>query len=98
MAIVQWNIRGYRGNYHELRTLIADTNPHCVCLQETKLNVNDIYSPRGYDILNVNRVDGEPHGGVAILVRSELPYTKLNLTTDIQAVAVRVQLDRLYTE
>ena len=97
MALVQWNIRGYRANYHSLRTLIYDANPYCLCLQEVKLSDDNIYSPRNFTAHLKRRQDGAPHGGVAILVRKELPSTNLHLNTNLQAVAIRLQLDKLYT-
>lgn len=96
MAIVQWNIRGYRGNYHYLRKLLEDTNPVCVCLQETKINNVNVNCPNGMKLYqSVN--DGNAHGGACVLIRSEIPHTLLDLQTNLQAVAVRLFIDKLYT-
>ena len=97
MTLVQWNIRGYRSNYYELRNLISDSNASCICLQETKIGNSIPFCPRGFDIFTSNRVDGEPHGGVAILVRRELPHIEIDITTPLQATAIQVQLNKFYT-
>ena len=94
---MQWNIRGYRANYYNLRTLIHNTNPYCICLQEVKLSEDSTYCPRNFTIHVKRRQDDQPHGGVAILVRKELPSTVLHLNTNLQAVAIRLQIDKLYT-
>lgn len=97
ITILQWNIRGFRSNYHHLRSLIEDTNPACICLQETCLETDPPYVPRGFSMYNINRINSGPHGGSAILVRDEIPHIKLNLVTTLQAVAIKIQLDQLYT-
>jgi ribonuclease HI len=41
--------------------------------------------------------DGRFHGGVATMVKNSTPHSRIDLQTDLQAVAVRVQLERTYT-
>ena len=47
-SLLQWNNRGQRTNYHHLRLLTADANPICICLQETNLEGDAPYVPRGF--------------------------------------------------
>ncbi|KAK3878738.1 hypothetical protein Pcinc_016648 [Petrolisthes cinctipes] len=52
-------------------------------------------SPPAYSVFYSNSFEGQGHhGGSAILVCREIPYTSLELDTPLQAVAVKVFLDR----
>ena len=58
---------------------------------------NPLWQPTGYRLLH-QRGPGAGHaGGVAMLIRNNIPYTVLTVQTDLQVIAVRLQLDRLYT-
>ena len=39
--IIQWNCRGLKANYEEIKSLLCDNIPLIVSLQETLLNDND---------------------------------------------------------
>ena len=56
-SLLPWNIRGYRTNYHHLRLLIPDANPACICLQETNLEGEAPYVPRGFKMYTKNTLD-----------------------------------------
>ena len=50
-SIIQWNCRGLRHNYNELKLLISSHNPIAVCLQETYLkNTDNIIVQKLYPI------------------------------------------------
>lgn len=89
--LIQWNCNGCVHHYCELKTILSELSPFCVCLQETHFLPNQPYSLRGY---RVSRKDDEPNirarGGVAVLVRQDVHYTNIDLNTNLQAVAVRV--------
>ena len=70
MSILQWNIRGYSGNLPDLKLLISDYNPVCVCLQETKLKYQSGKVLRGYSFVeSPNKYNGLP---ISIM---EIPVT-----------------------
>lgn len=99
--ICHWNIRGFRSNYHHLKTLLVDTQAVVMCLQETKLPQNHrLDYPRGFTMFSKsgphadNTVD---HGGVCTLVKNNVAHHPIQLQTELQAVAVRCHLDQLYT-
>ena len=96
-SILQWNIRGYRANYNHLRSLIEEKNPACICLQETCLEEDPPYVPRSFTMYVKNRVNGGPHGGAGILVRDEFLHSRVHIASNLEAIAVRIQLDKLYT-
>ncbi|KAK3887520.1 hypothetical protein Pcinc_008375 [Petrolisthes cinctipes] len=55
-------------------------------------------SPPAYSAFYSNSFEGQGHhGGSAILVRRDIPCTGLELDTPLQAVAVKVFMDRPYT-
>ena len=98
--IVHWNIRGYRTNYQHLRLLLAHSNAVVMCLQETRMPFPLPSPPRGFQMYHKSgppAADGLDHGGVCILVRDNIGHMMLPLITDLQAVAIRCQLDQLYT-
>ena len=88
--LMQWNIRGLRANYASgLQPLIHTHNPQIICLQETKLsNTYDINKYKSYHHINNNNLIAA--GGSSIFVRSNLLQRHIPLTTDLQAVAVRI--------
>lgn len=99
-SICQWNIRGYRANYHYLRTLISDSQAVILCLQETMMPMPIPNPPRGFAMYNKRgpQDDGPVnHGGVCTLVKHTIGHTNLDINTDLQAVAIRCQLDKYYT-
>ena len=102
-SICHWNIRGYRGNYHHLRTLLSYSQASVVCLQESWLP-NDFSTtcPRGFTIYTKSGRDPNEDflaevGGVSILTKNTIAHSPLNLITNLQAVALRCHINKLYT-
>jgi hypothetical protein len=94
MAILQWNIRGFRPNFEELKILLNQKNISVACLQEIKLRDSDSCSLRGFDSYSkcITTDDDRPAGGVAVLVKDGTPHREVSLKTTLQAVAVSVFL------
>ena len=98
--ICHWNLQGFSTHYLQLRTLLADSNAVVACLQETRLPNPPPSPPRGFRMYHTRGPpgrDGLDHGGVSVLVKSSIGHLFHPLTTDLQAVAIRCHLDRLYT-
>ena len=96
--ILQWNIRGLRPQYAELSLLLADHNPNVVCLQETKLPADSSFSVKGYS--SYHHIHSENQiacGGSSILIKNNGIHKKLNIVSNLQAVAVRVTLHKPVT-
>ena len=99
--IVHWNIRGYVGNFEDLKILIRNSgSPACVCLQETLLGDKKAYPPSRYYIYQRNQ--NNPNGnvlprGIALLINKKVPHTILNLNTTLEAQAVKLFLNKTYT-
>ena len=99
-AVLQWNCRGIKPNYEEVKCFLADYTPHVVCLQETYLKETDQITFKGYDVYDkkaTSVVDDRPTGGTSILVKRGSPHEVIQLTTSLQAIAVKVTLHRTVT-
>ena len=99
-SILQWNIRGLRGNAEELKVLLSEHDPGIFCLQETMLNSISYNVGMNYKFYgsipeanNINRA----RGGSAIVIKSNVSHDYIPLDTTLQAVAVRVVLKKRYT-
>jgi len=90
-TLLQWNCRGFRTNFNEVQLLTQKYEPQAICLQETLLQDTDNIDFRGYSLLNTYSGIG-PHGGSSILIRQGVLHSPVNLTTNLQAVAVRLTL------
>ena len=91
MSIIQWNIRGFRANREQVRTLQSDNNVPIVCLQETKLgnhhpNVGLNYFFYPSPIL----IGGRAQGGTGIIVHKSINHKVVNIRSVLQACAVQV--------
>ncbi|ELU02423.1 hypothetical protein CAPTEDRAFT_206267 [Capitella teleta] len=99
MTILQWNYRGFRANFEKLKTLVAQKHATVLCLQEIKVKDSDSCSLNGFNTFKkcALGIDGRAVGGAAILIKKDTPHQHIPLTTNLQAVAVRVTLHRLLT-
>lgn len=97
-SLLQWNLTSYRTKFSELKLLLRDYSPACVCLQETRLRDYPASPPSDYCIFqsDVTRDDDHERGS-AILVHKTLHSKPLHLNTALQAVAARVTLSKTYT-
>ncbi|KAG5894451.1 hypothetical protein JTB14_014898 [Gonioctena quinquepunctata] len=90
-SIIQWNCNGCIFQNGELKLLLSEIDPICVALQETHFKPNHTYSLRSYNIFRkyINHVI-RAKGGVALLIRKDIPHSPLVLNTVLQAVEVRI--------
>ena len=79
--------------------LLAEADPTAACLQETfltadktiKVNNNTTYCSHAVE------VNGTPHGRVAQWVKNGIPHSKISLNTSLQAITLRIILQRVMT-
>ena len=98
-TIIHWNLQSYYTHFSDLKLLIRDYSPGVICLQETLIKQNrQTYPPSQYNILtsNVTRNDSHERGS-AILIHQNIFHQKINLDTNLQAVATRVMIGKLYS-
>lgn len=94
--ILQWNCRGYRSQYTDLKRLLFLKHPAVCLLQETMLGDLTPRPPSGY-LLHTDFNNPTPGNGLATLIRNDIPHIKLNIRTNLQATAFKISLDKQYT-
>ena len=103
MSLIHWNCRGYYANFENLKALIMhQRSPMCIALQETFHGGKTPYPPRGYTIAAaVGRIPPNsttrPSRGILTLVKQGVPFYQVNLNTNLEATAIRINLGREYT-
>ena len=96
--IIQWNCRGLKTKFEEICVLQQEENPSVFCLQETFLKTVDNISLKSFNSYHHIHTDCQkPSGGSSIFVKSSCPQRKINLNTELQAIAISVTLDREIT-
>ena len=96
-TIIQWNCRGLKANFLELHLLVQSLDPTVFCLQETHLKETDTISLKGFSMYSKFSNTERAAGGSSILVKDRILHSSIPLTTDLQAVAVRVSLHQTIT-
>ena len=90
---MQWNINGFYNNYEYLQELISKENAQIICLQETNLKNNEILKTKNFNCYNKNRLDCKAaSGGVGILIYDKIYSQELQLTTNLEAIAVTIKI------
>ena len=75
MDIIQWNITSMNTNFSELKLLINEINPKCICLQETRHGTRIMKPPSNYSILQSEiKCDDDHERGTAILIRKDTNF------------------------
>ena len=77
IIICQWNCRSAISNKDNLERLLLEKNVDIALLNETWFKPGKYISFAGYNIERKDRQDGQG-GGVAILVKTNIPYKYLN--------------------
>ena len=91
--IIQWNLDSYKSKFTELKKLLNQYTPMCVCLQETQIRENERNNaPSQYNIYTSGPTyyHGQERGS-AILTHETVHATQINLETTLQAVAVKIK-------
>ena len=94
-SILQWNIQSLKTKFSELKTILHTHIPICMCLQET-MHGNRVSKPPSDYSIEMDPRDN-PHGGVAILIHKAVPYRRVQLNTDLQAIAIQLNINKIYT-
>lgn len=93
--IIQWNLNGFYARFEYLKLLVNQSNPSIICVQET--NFKNIHSGKlkNYNFLNqIRTANAHASGGVSILIKNNIKYTKIDLNTNLEAKAANVKLDQ----
>ena len=98
-VIMNWNIRGMRNNKNDLLKIISDRDIQIITLQETKIKEKkEFIEKRRYVTFSKEVVDqGNSKGGVAIMVKKNIPTQEIKINSQMQAIAVRIALNISFT-
>jgi len=88
-----------QANREELQILFSDFNPEVVSLQETQMKPNSNVSFKNYCIYHRpgTEKNGTFYGGAAILIKNSIAHKDINITSSLQAIAVRATLFKSIT-
>ena len=105
--ILQWNCEGIQSKFTfgDIHQLIKETKSVILCLQETKLPAEKVFKIKGFRSYLQNLEVGDrqvgerrtAHGGVGIFVKNFASSYRVDLQTDLQAVAVSVKVHKRIT-
>ena len=97
LKFLQWNIRGLCKNFLECKSLLRQSDPVAVAIQETKLKHNDPLSKIGNFMLHRKDKISQTIacGGVAVAVRHDIPHQMIPIHTNLQAVVVQLHLKHM---
>ncbi|GFN94477.1 RNA-directed DNA polymerase from mobile element jockey [Plakobranchus ocellatus] len=92
-TVVQWNIRGFRSYFEELKLLLNRSQSAVVALQECRLGEGQV-PPRAYTLL---LPQGGSSGGEAALIRNGTRFSEIDLKTGLHATAATNSLEKTLT-
>jgi len=93
-SILQWNVNSVFERKAELMEILASTQPHVVCLQESKLKPTDkLYIP-GYNIVRKDRTH-KGGGGVLTAIKTGMPYTSIDIDCK-DALCIQIKMENNY--
>ena len=97
-SILQWICRGLKANFNELLILLSLFNPKICCLQETFLTPNDNLEVRNFSSYNYIKNNCQrASGGASIMIHSTVPHRKIDVNTNLQAIAIKASLNKSIT-
>ena len=98
-TLIQWNCRGLKNNFNELKLLISTHNPIAICLQETYLKETDTLNVKNYTLYNkfATVENGKATGGTSILIRNNIAHKELQINSDLQIKAVTLTTNKKFT-
>ena len=100
--IMQWNCRGYTSKFEEIKYLIREQSPACICLQKTYQRDIAQYAPRNYSAVCALQIEvpdpgNRPTRGEITLVRRGVPDYFVNVQTELEVTVIRVKSIKEYT-
>ena len=95
--ILQWNIRGLRANFEELRLLCNQYKHQIIAVQECQLRKDKIINLTGFSGLTKSSPGDNATGGVTLYINNSVLFSEIKLDIDLQAVAVRVSANKTLT-
>ena len=95
--IIQWNVRGLRANFEELRLLCNQYNLQIVAVQECQLQKDKIINLTGFLGITKSSPGDNATGSVTLYINKSVLFSEIKLNTDLHAVTVRVSAKETVT-
>ena len=93
--ILSWNCNGVFHHYEDLLYLLNIYKPAVLCLQESHLKTNQKFDLQGYKTFSITPQHNiTAHGGVITAVRNSTHTIPIQLSSNIQAIAIQVYLQQ----
>ncbi|GFN91219.1 Pol-like protein [Plakobranchus ocellatus] len=93
-TVVQWNIRGLRSNFEELKLLLNRSQSAAVALQAWG---GPGVTPGLHSASSAGWQGGSPRGEVAVLIRNGTRFSEIDLKTGLHAAAATISLEKTLT-
>ncbi|KAI3377962.1 hypothetical protein SNEBB_004670, partial [Seison nebaliae] len=98
LAVYMHCMQGLRSHKQDLMILIKDYAPIIIGIQETLLPTRPTFHIPQYTAIQNNGPQPAVMGnGVALLIKNNIPFTKIDIATQLQAIAARVHTTSLIT-
>lgn len=97
MDFLQWNIRGHRANCRELDILLKQFKPSVVALQETLTTATKELRINNFNCISKPASSDFARRGVSLYIRNSIFYDNIPLSSDLEAAAARVSLNKTIT-
>jgi ribonuclease HI len=91
ISIVQWNANGLRSKA-EFQQYLYENNIDIACIQDTNFKPNFDYKINCYTTLRKDR-QANNKGGVAILIKTTIPFILDTNSSTLEVIAATVQID-----
>ena len=95
-TILQWNCRGLISKWSEMKNFFSVLAPIIIALQETWFLPTDTYNFNltNYSLYRYDEIFGQRRqGGVALYINNNFTHSKIDLQTNLQAVACTIYLN-----
>uniref|UniRef100_UPI003AF5CEEA endonuclease/exonuclease/phosphatase family protein n=1 Tax=Thiolapillus sp. TaxID=2017437 RepID=UPI003AF5CEEA len=76
-TIIQWNVRGLRANFEELRLLCNQYNPQIVAVQECQLRKDKIINLTGFSGITKSSPGDNATGGVTLYINKSVLFSEI---------------------
>lgn len=100
LTVSSWNANGLSNKKAQLIQFLQDHRIDIMLLNETKLTTQDKLKVKDYSIVRRDRQNNQRAGGVAMLIRNEVPYQIINTNNNdssIEHVTIKLKDDTYIT-
>lgn len=89
IEIINWNVRGFKARFEEIKMLIYEYDPIVLCLQELMTNLPYVPKIKGYkSIISAG-------AKAAIFIKDGYFFEEINLNTNMEAVGIKIKLKKV---